>query len=97
MSKKCILAFIHTFSYYPQIGFCFIDLKIYAALAQLVEHIIRNDGVAGSNPACGTVLLYLTKYIDFLFNSLFLDHLLVHPLKFIRFYLICYYLLRIFL
>ena len=27
-----------------------------AALAQLVEHIIRNDGVAGSNPACGTSL-----------------------------------------
>ena len=26
----------------------------FAALAQLVEHIIRNDGVAGSNPACGT-------------------------------------------
>lgn len=25
-----------------------------AALAQLVEHVIRNDEVAGSNPACGT-------------------------------------------
>ena len=25
-----------------------------AALAQLVEHVIRNDGVAGSSPACGT-------------------------------------------
>ncbi len=25
-----------------------------AALAQLVEHIIRNDGVTGSNPVSGT-------------------------------------------
>ena len=25
-----------------------------AALAQLVEHIIRNDGVVGSNPISGT-------------------------------------------
>jgi hypothetical protein len=25
-----------------------------AALAQVVEHIIRNDGVAGSSPASGT-------------------------------------------
>jgi hypothetical protein len=25
-----------------------------AALAQLVEHIIRNDGVRGSNPLSGT-------------------------------------------
>jgi hypothetical protein len=29
-------------------------LTSHAALAQLVEHIIRNDGVAGSNPASGT-------------------------------------------
>jgi hypothetical protein len=28
-----------------------------AALAQLVEHVIRNDGVAGSSPACGTSFL----------------------------------------
>ena len=27
-----------------------------AALAQLVEHLIRNEEVAGSNPACGTIL-----------------------------------------
>jgi hypothetical protein len=26
-----------------------------AALAQVVEHIIRNDGVAGSSPASGTI------------------------------------------
>ena len=26
-----------------------------AALAQLVEHIIRNDGVVGSNPIGGTI------------------------------------------
>ena len=28
-----------------------------AALAQLVEHIIRNDGVRGSNPLSGTIAL----------------------------------------
>jgi hypothetical protein len=28
----------------------------YAAIAQLVEHVIRNDGVTGSNPVCGTAL-----------------------------------------
>jgi hypothetical protein len=26
----------------------------FAAIAQPVEHIIRNDGVGGSNPSCGT-------------------------------------------
>ena len=25
-----------------------------AAIAQLVEHLIRNEGVVGSNPICGT-------------------------------------------
>jgi hypothetical protein len=29
-------------------------LRKRAAIAQSVEHIIRNDGVAGSNPVCGT-------------------------------------------
>src|SRR5262249_11046000 len=28
--------------------------RIGAAIAQSVEHIIRNDGVGGSNPSCGT-------------------------------------------
>jgi hypothetical protein len=28
-----------------------------AAIAQLVEHVIRNDGVTGSSPVCGTILL----------------------------------------
>ena len=28
-----------------------------AALAQSVEHIIRNDGVTGSNPVSGTIAL----------------------------------------
>src|SRR5207237_4707641 len=27
----------------------------FAAIAQLVEHVIRNDGVGGSNPSCGTI------------------------------------------
>ena len=27
----------------------------FAAIAQLVEHVIRNDGVAGSNPVNGTI------------------------------------------
>src|SRR6476620_11860236 len=26
----------------------------FAAIAQPVEHVIRNDGVGGSNPSCGT-------------------------------------------
>ncbi len=30
--------------------------KLSAALAQSVEHIIRNDGVTGSNPVSGTIL-----------------------------------------
>jgi hypothetical protein len=30
-----------------------------AALAQVVEHIIRNDGVAGSSPASGTIAYWL--------------------------------------
>ena len=30
---------------------------IFAAIAQLVEHLIRNEGVGGSSPSCGT-----TKY-----------------------------------
>ena len=29
-----------------------------AAVAQLVEHVIRNDGVGGSSPFCGTTLLF---------------------------------------
>lgn len=28
-----------------------------AAIAQLVEHLIRNEGVGGSNPSCGTTYL----------------------------------------
>ncbi len=31
-----------------------IDARLVAALAQLVEHIIRNDGVTGSSPVSGT-------------------------------------------
>ena len=31
-----------------------IPISRFAALAQLVEHIIRNDGVVGSNPIGGT-------------------------------------------
>jgi hypothetical protein len=29
-------------------------LHRFAAIAQLVEHVIRNDGVTGSSPVCGT-------------------------------------------
>ena len=29
-----------------------------AALAQLVEHLIRNEGVGGSNPSCGTIFSF---------------------------------------
>src|SRR5258706_13626241 len=33
-----------------------------AAIAQLVEHVIRNDGVTGSNPVCGTNDLALAQF-----------------------------------
>ena len=32
----------------------------YAALAQLVEHRIRNAGVVGSNPIGGTIFLFIS-------------------------------------
>jgi hypothetical protein len=31
-----------------------------AALAQLVEHLIRNEGVGGSNPSSGTTTLFIS-------------------------------------
>src|SRR5260370_39377438 len=34
-----------------------------AAIAQLVEHVIRNDGVTGSNPVCGTKQILLSAAI----------------------------------
>ena len=33
-------------------------LSNWAAVAQLVEHIIRNDGVGGSNPFSGTTFTF---------------------------------------
>jgi hypothetical protein len=33
-----------------------------AAIAQLVEHVIRNDGVGGSSPSCGTSFLRPARY-----------------------------------
>ena len=33
-----------------------INATVFAAIAQLVEHRIRNAGVGGSNPSCGTKL-----------------------------------------
>ena len=32
--------------------------RLRAGLAQLVEHLICNQGVAGSNPAAGTTFIY---------------------------------------
>src|SRR5258707_10601633 len=34
-----------------------------AAIAQLVEHIIRNDGVGGSSPSCGTTTFTNRKLV----------------------------------
>lgn len=34
---------------------CGYNLSRFAALAQLVEHLIRNEGVVGSNPIGGTI------------------------------------------
>ena len=36
-----------------------LPFRSYAALAQVVEHIIRNDGVRGSSPLSGTTTLTL--------------------------------------
>src|SRR6202046_3815351 len=33
---------------------CRTQSRWFAAIAQLVEHVIRNDGVTGSSPVCGT-------------------------------------------
>jgi hypothetical protein len=35
-----------------------------AAIAQLVEHVIRNDGVTGSSPVCGTNDLAAFQYLQ---------------------------------
>ena len=40
----------------------------FAAIAQLVEHVIRNDGVTGSNPVCGTS--YFVKIIGYIVRGL---------------------------
>ena len=34
-----------------------------AALAQLVEHLIRNEGVGGSNPSSGTIFFPKILYV----------------------------------
>jgi hypothetical protein len=34
-----------------------------AAIAQPVEHIIRNDGVGGSNPSCGTINMLTARQL----------------------------------
>lgn len=36
-------------------------VSMQAALAQVVEHIIRNDGVVGSSPTCGTIVAFRLK------------------------------------
>jgi hypothetical protein len=41
------------FTHCPVVIATFLAFQI-AALAQSVEHIIRNDGVVGSNPISGT-------------------------------------------
>ena len=43
------------------------DLKgVRAGVAQLVEHVIRNDGVVGSSPITGTTINI--KYLFLLIN-----------------------------
>ena len=40
---------------FPSSANCFPSWALFAsAIAQLVEHVIRNDGVTGSSPVCGT-------------------------------------------
>lgn len=40
-----------------------------AALAQLVEHRIRNAGARGSNPLSGTIFLFLTLSLSVLVDD----------------------------
>jgi hypothetical protein len=40
--------------FWNRLSLIFLGASINAALAQLVEHIIRNDGVGCSNHPCGT-------------------------------------------
>ncbi len=47
-----------------------------AAVAQLVEHVIRNDGVGGSSPFSGTTLFCQKR--DLLFSRLVLSDLRHH-------------------
>ena len=53
-----------------------------AAVAQLVEHVIRNDGVVGSSPISGTI--FINQVPDFIglfdFNPA-LIHPNIHPLN----------------
>ncbi|VFU10482.1 protein of unknown function [Methylocella tundrae] len=45
----------------PKIGA--FDQDGIAAIAQLVEHLIRNEGVGGSNPSCGTSKINMLRRI----------------------------------
>jgi hypothetical protein len=42
-------------------GRCRTQAAWSAAIAQLVEHVIRNDGVTGSSPVCGTSVFDLKQ------------------------------------
>jgi hypothetical protein len=42
-----------------------------AAIAQLVEHVIRNDGVTGSSPVCGTKFFFVIRIILERFPSIY--------------------------
>jgi hypothetical protein len=53
------LAFLGGWRYQPSRSRFRPPGRILAALAQVVEHIIRNDGVAGSSPASGTTFFNL--------------------------------------
>lgn len=44
----------------------------HAGLAQLVEHLIRNEGVVGSSPITGTINKKATFVAFFFFNAVFL-------------------------
>ena len=39
----------------------YIKIPAYAGLAQLVEHLIRNEGVVGSSPITGTTEFHRSK------------------------------------
>ena len=53
--KPTIKRVLHKIKALENCDFVGYIIRAYAGIAQLVEHLIRNEGVAGSNPVSGTI------------------------------------------